>query len=177
MCLRRPVEAWPVTSSPSLWQHCCRCGCPVWRRRCYKGYASSYAATEPSIGRDASSTGRGPIGQTPTFKSLAVLLVTWLPLWLSRQQTVQCVKVPFMCAALLMSQGSRQLQKLYSQAGFLLQSSSSSSQGFRSLRPQQQLAVRLFSGAQPGQLPKGVEALLAVRQPKPCRLWHVDPSD
>jgi hypothetical protein len=30
------------------------------RRRCYKGYASSYAATEPSIGRDAPSTGRGP---------------------------------------------------------------------------------------------------------------------
>jgi hypothetical protein len=26
------------------------------RRRCYKGYASSYAATEPSIGRDAPST-------------------------------------------------------------------------------------------------------------------------
>jgi hypothetical protein len=27
--------------------------------RCYKGYASSYAATEPSIGRDATSTESG----------------------------------------------------------------------------------------------------------------------
>jgi hypothetical protein len=31
-------------------------------RRCYKGYASSYAATELSIGRDATRTGRG-LGQ------------------------------------------------------------------------------------------------------------------
>jgi hypothetical protein len=39
--------------------------------RCYKGYTSSYAATEPNIRRDATSTGRGPIGRTPTFKSLS----------------------------------------------------------------------------------------------------------
>ena len=31
-------------------------GCVTWRRRCYKGYASSYAATEPSIGREGCVT-------------------------------------------------------------------------------------------------------------------------
>jgi hypothetical protein len=40
-------------------------------RRCYKGYASTYAASEPSIRGDSTSTGRGPIEQTPTFKSLS----------------------------------------------------------------------------------------------------------
>jgi hypothetical protein len=31
------------------------------KKKVLQGYASSYTATQPSIGRDATSTGRGPI--------------------------------------------------------------------------------------------------------------------